>query len=107
MEVEPFRSRAKGIWTDAEIEALIDFISINPEAGKVIPGTGGLRKIRWQVSQKGKRAGARVVYYFHGDSLPVFLLTAYAKGATDQLTKAQEKTIATLAGHLARSYGKE
>jgi len=51
----------------------------NPEAGEIIPETGGVRKIRWALAGRGKRGGTRVIYCYHNERLPLFLLTAYGK----------------------------
>ena len=60
---ERFESDASDIWSESEIEALIASISINPLQGDLIPGTGGLRKLRWARAGMGKRGGARVITY--------------------------------------------
>ncbi len=66
-------------------EELIGFLAFNPEAGHAIPGTGGIRKVRWAVAGKGKRRGLRVIYYFHSEMMPLFLLMAYAKSKKTDL----------------------
>lgn len=79
VETPTFQKQADAIWTAQEREAFIDFIAENPDAGDVIPGADGARKVRWQSEGKGKRGGARVIY-FHlvGDEL-VLLVMAYVK----------------------------
>ena len=58
---------------------LVGYLAHNPLAGDLIPGTGRLRKRRWALEGRGKRGGARMVYYFHNEAMPIFALTAYAK----------------------------
>ncbi len=65
VEVEPFASKAKEVWDDDEKTEFITYLAYNPEAGIVIPGSGGLRKLRWGRKGVGKRGGVRVIYYFH------------------------------------------
>jgi hypothetical protein len=79
IETPTFQKQADAIWTVAEREAFIDFIAQHPDAGDVIPGADGARKVRWQRAGTGKRAGARVIY-FHlvGDEV-VLLIMVYAK----------------------------
>ena len=79
IETPTFQKQADAIWTTQEREAFIDFIAENPDAGDVIPGADGARKVRWQRQGTGKRGGARVIY-FHlvGDEL-VLLVMVYAK----------------------------
>ena len=69
--------------------ALQAFLSVHPEAGDVIRGTGGVRKIRWAMRGRGKRGGSRVVYYWLTKEDRIYLLTVYAKGAKDDLTAAE------------------
>ena len=64
-----------------------------PEAGRVIPGTGGLRKLRWGASGRGKRGGARVVYFWHPKSQCVLMLFAYSKNERSDLTPAQRRAL--------------
>ena len=67
-------------------------------------GTGGVRKLRWAVSGRGKRGGARVIYYYHGDELPVFLLDAYAKKEKANLTQAERNAIRQLVPMLVAGF---
>jgi len=69
--------------------ALQAFLSAHPGAGDVIRGTGGVRKIRWAMSGRGKRGGSRIIYYWLTKEDHVYLLTVYAKGAKDDLTAAE------------------
>jgi hypothetical protein len=93
IEVEPFLSRSAAIWSDDERSTFIDFIARNPLAGRIIPGTGGVRKIRWSRAGLGKRGGARIIYYFYNANRPVYLLTAYAKARQPDLTPGQKRVI--------------
>ena len=68
----------------------------DPEAGQRIPGTGGLRKIRWQGSGRGKRGGVRVIYYWATRAAVVLLLLVYGKNEQEDLTPAQKKVLAAL-----------
>lgn len=79
IETPTFQRQADAVWTEDEREAFIDFIAQHPQAGDVIPGADGARKVRWHRGGSGKRGGARVIY-FHlvGDQL-VLLVMVYAK----------------------------
>ena len=83
-----------------ERDALIEYLALNPEAGAEIPGTGGIRKLRWAGKGKGKRGGLRVIYYFYNDTAPVFLLTVYGKGEQENLTPEQKIKFSKLAAIL-------
>ena len=65
------------------------FLSVHPDTGDVIHGTGGIRKIRWTMPGRGKRGGSRVVYYWLAKEDHIYLLTLYAKGVKDDLTAAE------------------
>ena len=68
----------------------------DPEAGQLIPGTGGLRKIRWQGSGRGKRGGVRVICYWAVRDAVVLMLLMYGKNERDDLTAAQKKVLVAL-----------
>jgi hypothetical protein len=82
VETGEFLKRAIPLMSGSERAELVAFVGSNPEVGEVIPGAGGVRKIRWAIPGAGKRGGARVIYYYHDERLPVFLLTVYAKNRT-------------------------
>jgi hypothetical protein len=94
----------EAVTIDEERSELVAFIGANPEAGDVIPETGGVRKIRWALEGKGKRGGARVVYYYHSEGMPVFLLSAYAKNRKANLSPAERNTMKRLVPVLAAGY---
>ncbi len=79
IETPTFQKQAKEIWSQDERHEFIDWIAANPLAGEVIPGADGARKVRWSVAGKGKRGGARVIYFNLNDKEIVLLVTVYAK----------------------------
>ena len=72
--------------------------------GAVLKETGGIRKVRFATGERGKSGGVRVVYYFHSEVMPVFLLTLFAKNEKDNLSKSERNSLAALAGELARHF---
>jgi hypothetical protein len=104
VETEEFLRKAKSLLSESERAELVAFIAANPEAGELIPETGGVRKIRWALPGMGKRGGARVIYYYHSERLPVFLLTAYAKGRKENLSKAEQNAMKRLVPVLVAGY---
>ncbi len=64
---------------EEELRLLQNNISANPEEGDLIPGSGGLRKLRWAAKSKGKRGGVRVIYYWKNAAGEIWLLTIYSK----------------------------
>jgi hypothetical protein len=83
-ETPVFVRYAAEVWSDAEREQFISFIAANPEAGDIIRGSGGCRKVRWSRSGSGKRGGARVIYFVASDS-KLWLLIVYSKAKFDSL----------------------
>jgi hypothetical protein len=79
--------------TDAEREKIVATVSRNPTAGDEIPGTGGARKIRFAGGGKGKSGGYRVVSFFTGADVPVFLLGVFAKGDRVNMTQAERNDL--------------
>ena len=96
-ETQAFARMADTIWNNEERVELIDFVARNPEVGDLIPGTGGIRKLRWGRAGIGKRGGARVVYFYHRPDRPLYLLLAYAKAQASDLTADEKKTVAAFA----------
>jgi hypothetical protein len=87
--------------------AFITFIAHYPEAGAIIPGSGGVRKVRWPRRGAGKRGGVRVIYYFHGEAMPLFLLTVYAKSRRTDLSESEFRIMRRLVAQLKVQYAKE
>ena len=104
VETGEFLKHAKPLMTDSERAELVAFVGANPEAGEIIPETGGVRKIRWALEGMGKRGGARVIYYYHSERLPLFLLSAYAKNRKANLSKAERNAMKRLVPTLVAGY---
>lgn len=81
-------------FTDEELRAVQVVLLDNPEAGDLIQGSGGLRKLRAAVGGRGKRGGARVIYYWRVSASVCYLLLAYPKNVLDDLTPDQIKALA-------------
>lgn len=80
-------------WTEDERGAFAAYIALHPTAGDVVPGSGGIRKVRWSRAGMGKSGGVRVIYFTRNAEGEVVLLTLYAKAKTDNLTGAKLKEI--------------
>jgi len=85
VETPVYLRSIKGIWTEEEAAEVVDFLSHHPQAGDVIQGTSGLRKLRWQRSGMGKRGDVRVIFFQRLQSGDVVLLIAYTKAKFDNL----------------------
>jgi hypothetical protein len=76
-----FQKQADQVWNKEERHTFIDWIAENPDAGDVIPGADGARKVRWSRQGLGKRGGARVIYFHLAADEIVLLIMVYAKAA--------------------------
>ena len=85
---------------------LVAFLATNPEVGDIVPETGGVRKFRSAIEGKGKSGGVRVIYYFHNEAFPLFLLTVYGKSQKANLSKAERNDLKKLVPRLIKTYGK-
>jgi hypothetical protein len=72
------------------------YIAGNPEAGTVIPDTGGLRNVRWSRAGSGKRGGVRVIYFYHDRERPLYLLMVYAKARQEDLDPDEKRAVREL-----------
>jgi len=89
IETPIFTKKMTDILSDDEYRDMQWILAVNPEAGPVIPGCGGLRKLRWRVSGKGKRGGVRVIYYVYARDQKIYLLYMYKKSEREDLTHKQ------------------
>jgi len=96
IETPVFTRRVSTIITDEEYRKLQSKLIESPDAGKVIPGTGGLRKFRWGGSGKGKRGGSRIIYYWVSQEEIILMLFIFKKKEQDDLTPEQLKTLKTI-----------
>lgn len=92
--------------SDDERRAMVDFIAANPEAGDIIVGTGGARKVRFAGRGKGKSGGYRVITYFGGGAIPVFLLALFSKGERSDLSQAERNELRAMLGQIHDTYRK-
>ena len=93
VETPEFLAVTRKMLEDNERALLIDYLAYNPAAGDLIPGTGGVRKLRWALTGRGKSGGARVIYFFHDREMPLFVLTAFAKNERADLTQGDRNDL--------------
>jgi mRNA-degrading endonuclease RelE of RelBE toxin-antitoxin system len=96
VELTPFIAFRTEQWSDEDLRSLQNFLLATPDAGDVIRGGSGLRKLRWSAKGRGKRGGARVIYYWHVPKERIYLICAYAKSTQADLTREQLKALAQL-----------
>jgi len=89
IETPIFTRRIQHILSEEEYRLLQTQLINRPDSGKVIPGSGGLRKLRWSVNGRGKRGGIRIIYYWFVSDETILLLFLFAKNEQDDLTPEQ------------------
>lgn len=96
IELSPFVAFRDEHWSDDEFRRFQTALMQSPKAGDVIRGGGGLRKLRWLAKGRGKRGGARVIYYFQDAKAHIYLIYGYVKSEREDLTPDQVRTLAKL-----------
>lgn len=86
------------------IAALVSYLAENPDAGDIIAGTGGCRKLRWAGRGKGKSGGYRTITFYSGAMMPVYLITAFGKGETANLSDRECNLLRALTKAIAAEH---
>ncbi len=104
IETPEFLSACHKLMGESDRNLLVDYLAYNPTAGDLITGTGGVRKLRWGLDGRGKRGGARVIYFVHNADMPLFLLTVYAKNERADLSDKDRNDFGRLTGRLVEAF---
>ena len=103
-EMPEYSRRAERLLSETAHQAIINYLAAFPKAGVVMQGTGGIRKLRWSRQGAGKSGGVRVIYYFHNEQIPLYLLTVFGKGEKANLSKAERNELAKLVRLLVQAW---
>lgn len=106
VELPRYQARARAFLTEVEQEAIVQVIAKDPTTGVLIQGTGGLRKMRFGAGDRGKSGGVRIVYYFHSDAMPAYLLALFPKSRRANLPRAELNALANFVEALKRIHGR-
>jgi hypothetical protein len=104
VEHAAFIARADKLLTAEEHAAVVGILAETPECGDLIPGTGGVRKVRIALPGRGKSGGARVIYFFYNETMPVHALAIFAKNEKANLTTAEKNNMKKLVDVLVRDH---
>ena len=92
-ETHRFTKRMTNLLSDGEYAKLQNDLCNEPQIGAIIKGSGGIRKMRWSFGNRGKRGGARVIYYWAVGREKIFMLDIYAKNEREELTQTEIKEL--------------
>ena len=95
-ETPEYLRRAERLLSSTERAGVVERLAADATAGDLIQGTGGVRKLRWARGGRGKSGGVRVIYYFHSEAMPIYLLTVFGKNEKADLSGAERKELAAL-----------
>jgi hypothetical protein len=101
VETPEFLASTRKLMSPEERAALVDYLALHPADGDLIPGTGGVRKLRWALAGRTKRCGTRVVYFFRIPGMPLFALTSHGRNLRAELTERDRSDFKELTGRLA------
>jgi hypothetical protein len=104
--MDEFLAAARKLMKEEERDELVNYLAYHPTAGAIIAGSGGVRKLRWGLEGRGKRGGARVIYFFHDLDMPLYLLTVYAKNERENLDQSDINTMRKLVPILVETHRK-
>ena len=96
VETGIFTKALRGLLDEESYRALQLALVLRPEQGALIPGAGGLRKVRWGIEGKGKRGGIRIIYFWDPKESVLYMLLVYGKNVQDDLTSAQLRALSRL-----------
>ncbi len=102
VELPTFTRKAQKMLTPEEYGELLAYIAYHPETGDVIRGSGGFRKLRWALGNRGKSAGVRTVYFYHDETKPILMVAIYGKNERTNLSKAEINELYILSQHIKR-----
>ena len=107
VETGPYLAAASKIVSLEEQAKVVDMIAQNPDAGDLMIGTGGLRKVRIPLEGRGKRGGGRLITYFYDREMPVFLVAVYPKNTQGDLDAVQRKAALAVTDAIRAQYGRK
>jgi hypothetical protein len=103
-ETKAFQRKVKTLLSERERDDLINYLAEHPGAGTLLQGTAGIRKLRWSQAGRGKSGSVRVVYYFHSESMPLYLLAVFGKSEKANLSKEERNALAKAVRELVATW---
>ena len=107
METPSCLADAERLFSPDERAAIVDRLAADPACGVVIPGSGGIRKVRFGFGSRGKSGGARIIYLFSGESCPCLFWRLFAKNEKANLSAAERNALGRTVADMIESYGRQ
>ncbi len=104
VETPEFSKRADKVMSDEQRESVIGYLASHPTGGVLVPGAGGIRKLRWGLEGRGRRGGARIIYFYASLDVPLFALTVFAKNERADLSQEDRNAFRHLTKVLVETY---
>jgi hypothetical protein len=105
VETPTYLRDATKVLSEAEREAVVAMLAGNPTCGDLVKQSGGIRKVRIGVEGRGKRGGGRVIYFYHNQTFPIFVLAFFAKNDRADLSDKERNALAAFVKNLLKTYG--
>ena len=105
VETGAYLAKASRIMPDAERARIVNIVAARPDAGVILAGSKGLRKLRIALAGRGKSGGGRIIYWYYSQGFPAVLLWVFAKNEADNLTASQLKRLVDEADWLIKDFG--
>ena len=107
VETPSYLADAERLFSSDERKAVVDRLAADPTCGVVIPGSGGIRKVRFGFGARGKSGGARIIYLFSGVNLPVFILAVFAKNEKTNVSAADRNALGKMVVAMIEDYRRQ
>jgi mRNA-degrading endonuclease RelE of RelBE toxin-antitoxin system len=107
VETPSYLADAERLFSSDERKAIVDRLAVDPTCGVVIPGSGGIRRVRFGFGARGKSGGARIIYLFSGMNLPVFILAVFAKNEKANLSAADRNLLGKMIVAMVEDYRRQ
>src|ERR1700759_2579020 len=107
VETPTYLAQAEKLFSQVERAAIVDRLASDPKGGGLIPGGGGIRKVRFGFGSRGKSGGARVIYLLGGEDIPVFVLAVFAKNEKSDLSAAERNALAKMVDGMIKNYRRQ
>ncbi len=107
VETPTYLADAEKLFSRIERAAIVDRLAADPKCGVVVPGGGGIRKVRFGFGSRGKSGGARIIYLFGGEDLPIFILAVFAKNEKSDLSAAERNALGKMVDVMIKGYQRQ